>query len=322
MEMRIRTLKRGASDSMPRKKQSSLLQRIWKARNAYLFLLPLFVGLAIFSYYPPVLGIFRSLFQWDGIREGTFVGLNNYRRLFQDKIFLDSVPTMFTIMIPRLIIGMVVPFIMAEMIFFIRSRRVQGWYRVIILLPIVAPGVVATLIWKNIYDPNNGLLTAVLRAIGVMEQGQVIDWLGSMNTVIPSIIFMGFPWIGGTSVLIYMSGLMGISTEVIESTRLDGCSTLRRIWSIDIPSLMGQIRYFLVFGIIAGLQDYGVQVVLTQGGPGYSTFVPGYYMYIQAFTAGNMGYACAIGTTIFVVIAVITAFTFKLLNSNRFTADN
>ena len=306
---------------MTKSKQTSLLHRIWKSRKAYLFLLPLFTGLIIFSYYPPLLGIYRSFFKWDGINTASFVGLANYQKLYSDEIFVNSVPTMLRIMLPKLVIGIVVPLIMAEMIFSVKNKKLKSFYRIAILLPIVAPGTVGTLIWKNIFDPNGGLLTTILRGIGVLEQSQVIDWLGGVDTVIPSIIFMGFPWIGGTSVLIYMSGLMSISSEVIESSRLDGCSTLRRIWAIDLPNILGQIRYFLVFGIIGGLQDYSTQIVLTKGGPGYSTYVPGYYMYMQAFTAGNMGYACAIGTTIFIIIAIITALTFKVMNRAQFKVD-
>lgn len=290
---------------------------MWKCRRAYIFLLPLFIGLCIFSYYPPVLGIYRSFFEWDGVREGTFIGLDNYRKLMSDEIFMNSIPTMLKIMLPKLLIGIVAPLIMAELIFCVRNKKMQSAYRISVLLPIVAPGVVGTLIWKNIFDPNGGLLTTILRALQILEEGQVIDWLGSVKTVIPSIIFMGFPWIGGTSVLIYTSGLMSISGEVIESSRLDGCSTLKRIFKIDLPLISGQIRYFLIFGIIGGLQDYSVQIVLTQGRPGYATYVPGYYMYLQAFTAGNMGYACAVGTMIFVIIAVISALTFKMTHSSE-----
>lgn len=300
-----------------KKYKNGLLKEMWKCRRAYIFLLPLFIGLCIFSYYPPVLGIYRSFFEWDGVREGTFIGLDNYRKLMSDEIFMNSIPTMLKIMLPKLLIGIVAPLIMAELIFCVRNKKMQSAYRISVLLPIVAPGVVGTLIWKNIFDPNGGLLTTILRALQILEEGQVIDWLGSVKTVIPSIIFMGFPWIGGTSVLIYTSGLMSISGEVIESSRLDGCSTLKRIFKIDLPLISGQIRYFLIFGIIGGLQDYSVQIVLTQGRPGYATYVPGYYMYLQAFTAGNMGYACAVGTMIFVIIAVISALTFKMTHSSE-----
>jgi ABC-type sugar transport system permease subunit len=127
---------------------------------------------------------------------------------------------------------------------------------------------------------------------------------------------MGFPWVGGTAVLIYLSGIMNIPNEIREASVLDGAGTLRRIFSIDLPLIKGQIRYFIVFGIISGLQDYSVQIILTEGGPGYTTYVPGYYMFKQAFTSGNMGYACAIGTLLFVLIATLTLITFKSLKTS------
>jgi ABC-type sugar transport system permease subunit len=151
--------------------------------------------------------------------------------------------------------------------------------------------------------------------IGVLGETGVVDWLGDPSFVIFSIIFMGFPWIGGTSVLIYMSGLMNISGEIIESSLLDGANTITRIIRIDIPMIIGQIRYFLIFGIIGGLQDYGVQIVLTKGGPGYSTMVPGYYMFTQAFDAGRMGYASAIGTVMFFVIFIFTMLTYRFVKT-------
>ena len=150
-------------------------------------------------------------------------------------------------------------------------------------MPMVAPGVVGTLIWRFIYDPNNGLMTALMQTLGILKDGQVIDWLGDPNYVIFSIIFMGFPWIGGTSVLIYMSGLMNIPSSLIESSVLDGAGTFTRIFKIDLPMIVGQIRYFVIMGIIGALQSYSTQIILTEGGPGYTTMVPGYYMYTQAF---------------------------------------
>ncbi len=297
-------------------KKRSLLWRIWHARMGYLFILPLMVGLLMFSYYPAFSGIYHSFFDWDSVGNATFIGLDNYIELWQDEVFLTSFGTMAKIQLPKLLIGIFCPLIMAELIFNLTSQKAQYWYRILILLPIVTPGVVSTLMWEYIYDPNNGLMTAVMRALGVLSENGAIDWLGDPQWAIFSVIFMGFPWIGGTSVLIYMSGLMNIPNEVIESSLLDGCSTLRRIISIDLPTIMGQVRYFLIMGIIGALQDYSLQLMLTDGGPGYTTMVPGYYMYIEAFTANRMGYACAIGTSLFLMVFVMTAVTYKYVKSD------
>ncbi len=301
---------------MPMRK---LYAEIWKSRKAYLFLSPLFVGLLVFCYFPPLSGIYHSFFDWDSVGKAEFIGWDNYRELFRDQVFLNSIPTAFLILIPRLLIGIVVPLIMAEMIFSVTKKKMQSIYRILILLPIVAPGVVSLLIWKFIYDPTSGLAIGLMKAFGLAEPDAVIHWLGDPGLVILSIVFMGFPWIGGTSVLIYMAGLMNISTEVIESAQLDGASVWRRIWSIDIPHVMGQIRFFLIFGIISGLQDFGIQIVLTSGGPGYSTYVPGYYMYIEAFTAGRMGYASTIGTVMFAAIFLLSLLAFRMMKSDSNT---
>ena len=288
----------------PHKK--SLLARIWQARIAYLLLAPLLIGLIVTAYFPPISGLYHSLFDWNANGREVFIGLDNFKELFQDPVFLNSIPTLFKLMIPRLLISVIVPLIAAELIFGVRSKRWQYNYRVMVLLPMVAPGLVYTLLWQKIYDPQSGLLSTILRGLGLIGQDQIVNWLGDPKLVIPALIFMGFPWIGGTAVLIYMSGLMNISGEVIEASILDGCTPMQRIRHIDLPLLIGQIKYFLVFGLIGGIQDYNSQLVLTQGGPGYTTYVPGYYMYIKAFGASRMGYASAVGVVMFVVIFGLT----------------
>ena len=211
-------------------------------------------------------------------------------------------------MIPKLLIGIAVPLIVAELIFNLRSEKAKSAYRLWVLIPMVAPGVVVTLIWDYIYDPNFGILTAIWQMVG----GEPVDWLHNSNTVIPAIIFMGFPWIGGTNVLIYISGLNAVSAEARESARLDGAGTFQIIWNIDLPQIAGQMRFFLINGLIGGIQDYSVQFLLTDGGPGYDTMVPGYYMYQAAFQSGRMGFASAIGTFLFVVIMIFTLLSFKI----------
>ena len=293
--------------------KSDLLKRVKKNYYGYLMIAPLFIGLLIFAFYPPVYGIIISLFKSDNDGNVVFCGFENYMYLFKDEIFLKSIPTMFIIMIPKLIISVVVPLIAAEMLYAVRNKKFKEIYRILILLPMLAPGVVGTLIWKTVYDPNEGVMTTIMRLFGIVDKQTAIDWLGDPKLVIFSIIFMGFPWIGGTNVLIYLAGLNSIPNDVIESAKLDGVSTFKRILMIDLPFLLGQVKYFVVFGIIGGLQDYSVQVLLTNGGPGYDTYVPGYYMYHQAFMFNNKYYASAIGVILFVIVMIFTLASSKLL---------
>lgn len=301
------------------------LQKIWKARTAYLFLSPLLIGVICFCYYPPILAIVRSFTGWKiGASNAAYsFSLDNYIRLFRDEVFFDSIWNMFYINIPKLLIGIVVPLIMAEMLFWVKRKKLSAVYRVLVLLPIITPGVISTYIWTYIYR-TDGMLNGILNLFGFESE---ISWLNNAQTVIPAIIFMGFPWIGGTSVLIYMSGLMNIPNEIGEAARLDGAGTMRIIWSLHMPSLVGQIRYFLVFGLIGAFQDYGIQVVLSGSGAvqkdiiNSAIMVPGYYMYRQAFSEGDLGYACSIGTVIFMFVLLITAITFKTFNAKKFELD-
>lgn len=296
----------------------TLWDKIRKNKWAYVFILPLMVGAVGFCYYPAISGIITSLFRWDGTGERIFIGLGNYKELFADKIFLDSIGTMFILLVPRLLIGILMPLVFAELIFNTKSLRAQSFYRVAILLPMVAPGVVGMLIWQNIFEPTTGLYAQLLTALNIVEPGEVIDFLNDPDWVISTIIILGFPWVNGTNILIYMSGMMSISGEVLEASELDGCGTWRRIFAIDLPLLLGQIRYFAVFGFIGLMQDYGIQMILTNGGPGYTTYVPGWYMYRLAFTSGRYGYACSIGTVLFFVIFAVTLVAFKLMHYGPF----
>lgn len=294
------------------------IKRHWR-KNAvgYFMILPLLLGILVFSYYPPISGLRLAFFQKRSNTTEVFVGFDNFKRLFRDDLFLKSIPTMFKIMIPRLIIGVVVPLVMAELIMGIKSKKAQTVFRVLILLPIVAPGIVNTLIWSNILDASsNGILNGLLHALG-MSPDKNINWLGDYDWVIFSIIFMGFPWVGGTSVLIYMSGLMSMSQEMIEASRLDGAGTWRRIFTMDLPHILGQIKYFVVFGVIGGFQDYGTQLVLTHGGPGDATYVPAYYLFNVIQLDDDLGYASAIGVVLFVTIAISAGLLMALFKTDK-----
>ena len=295
---------------------------MWKKRISYLFLLPLMIGVIAFCYYPPILAIIRSFTTWTigSVDEKLDFSLNNYTRLFNDPVFLKSIKTMLYINIPKLIIGIFAPLVMAELIYWVKKKNLQSLYRILVLLPIITPGVIITFIWTYVYKID-GILNGVLSLFGIKSD---ISWLNDERTVIPAIIFMGFPWCGGTSVLIYTSGLMNIPTELIEAARLDGATTWKIITRVHMPAIVGQIRYFLVFGIIGAFQDYGIQVILSSSKlvgkdiTNSAIMVPGYYMYTQAFSGSDLGYACAIGTVLFVVVMIITAITFKTFNAKKF----
>lgn len=158
------------------------------------------------------------------------------------------------------------------------------------------------------FDPSVGVINALLRAIGL---GSVApQWLGDTHIALYSIILAGvssgFPWVAGLNFLIYLAALQNISPEIHDAARLDGAVGWRRMISIDVPLIAGQLRLIITLALIAVTQTFTSVWVLTQGGPGNATMVPGVALYQQGFQFGNFGYASAIGALIFVVMLALT----------------
>jgi ABC-type sugar transport system permease subunit len=294
-----------------------LWQRVWLARSAYLLILPMFLVMIVFVYYPPLSGLYHAFFAWHPTGDSPFVGLDNFRAIFNDPHFGQEVANMLMLLAGGLITGTVPSLIVAELIYAVRNATARYVYRFLFLIPIVVPLVITQLLWTFFYDPNLGPIDSFLRAVGL--GGLARDWLGDFSTALGALIVYNFPWVGGTYVLIWLSGLMNIPNEVVEAAAMDGTTGLRRIWFIDLPLLMGQIRYFLVLGMIAGLGAFQTQYVMTNppGGPGYQTDVPSLEMYLQAFQNDRFGIAAAYGVLLFIVGLLLAVLMVRLTRTSQ-----
>ena len=302
--------------SIPEEREATLWERVYRYRFVYLMLLPTFVLLLTFNYYPSFMGLYRAFFKWDIGLEPEFLGLANFQKLFiKDDVFLKSLRHVSILTSWRVISAVTFPFIVAELIFNLRTHIHKFAYRVLIILPAVVPGIVNLLLWQFIYDGTHGLLNAILEGIGLENLQQ--PWLGSPKTSLYAVTFMGFPWVGGVTVLIYLAGLQGISDEIIDSSLVDGCSGLRRLFSIDIPLILGQFKLIIVLAVIGGLQGWVAVFVMTAGGPGTASMVPGLWMYNNAFLWNKMGYASAIGMFLFVLILSVTILNIKFVRTGE-----
>jgi len=141
-------------------------------------------------------------------------------------------------------------------------------------------------------------------------------WLSTPKTALWSYIFIGFPWASVTSMLIYLAGLQNIPQDVLDASKLDGAGTWRRILTIDLPLIRGQIKLFAVLTIIETFQRYVFIYILTEGGPANATMVPGVYLFLKAFQSYRLGYASAVGLIMFLFILVLTLINNFLLKSD------
>ncbi|MDR3145722.1 MAG: sugar ABC transporter permease [Treponema sp.] len=287
------------------------LKAVWANKFVYLFLLPLLIPVVIFGYLPAVQAFSLSIIS----ERGKFTGLENFVILFTDKVLGKSAVNMLWLLLAGMLTANIPAFIMAELLYGIKSRQTSGLYRFFFIIPMMIPVTVIMLLWRYLMlDPLNGLVNAILIRFGIAPLG----WLGEVKTALPGLMLIGFPWMAGTNLLIYLAGIQNIPESVIESATLDGARILRRIFMIDIPLLVGQFKLLIVLGIINGIQGFQLQYMATSdGGPAYATMVPGLWMYRRAFQFSDFEYGSTIGVAMFLVILFFSYLNIKFIHTDN-----
>lgn len=286
-----------------------VLRRIYANRTVYLFLAPSFLLMLLFSYYPFLSAIQHSFTRWTVGGVSRFVGLNNFIELAGDDIFRTALVNLLLLSAFAIVVNVTAPLFAAELVFNMKSARLQYASRAMLVFPMVVPFIVMVLVWGFIYDAEVGIINQFLSLVGLEELRRA--WLGDQRFALPAMMFIGFPWVGGFSLLIYLAGLQAISSEILDSALIDGVNVVKRFWFIDLPMVLGQVKLILILSVINSLQSFGVQLILTEGGPGFATLVPGLYMYNMAFWYARMGYATTIGFVLFILIFGLTYLNFK-----------
>jgi raffinose/stachyose/melibiose transport system permease protein len=288
----------------------SLLKRIYRARLLYLLMIPSFIFVVMFSYIPALSAFYHSFTHWTGA-ETKWVGLANFEFMLRDRYLNASWGNMIKLTLFSLL-TMIVPLINAVAIFRLRSSRWQYRYRVLFILPAVIPGVVGALLWVNFLS-RGGLVNEVLRAAGL--DALTRPWLGDFDWALYALMFVGFPWPGGTTILFYLAGLMNIPRELIDAVLVDGVNGWQRFRYLELPLVMGQVKLFLVLTVIGHVQGFAGPLIMTRGGPGFATMVPGLHMFYAATQRQQFGYASAIGLVLFLLIFVLTYINLKYVRS-------
>jgi len=282
--------------------------------KAILFILPTIILLVVFAYYPFFAAIYYSFTDWDGITTPEFIWFQNFKTLLTDKDFIKSFIVIIILMISGIIKVLTIPLLVAKMIFEIKNEKLAYSFRVFFVVPMVVPGVVGLLIWSSFFSGEGGLITQFLEVIGLDSLKH--SWLGDVQTALGSLIFMGFPWVNAFAMLIFLSGYMNISNDIIDAAKVDGASGWKRFFFIELPLLRGQIKLMVVLTIIGTLQEFQTQMILTDGGPGTSTLVPGLHMYHFAFKYQQLGYASAMAVVLFFLMLGLTYINMKYIRSS------
>lgn len=283
-----------------------IAHRLNQSKRSYLYLLPTFALLLLFSYYPIVWG-FSLAFQnyVPGIR-ADFVGLDNFISVLKDEQFWSGTVNMLIFLVTDLFKAVLPPFIIAEVIHSVNSKKSQYAARLIMFLPGILPGVAATLLWQDGIFGTEGAVSQLFGALGVERLSQM-NWLGNDATAKWALVFFGFPWVG--QYLIYYGALRGIPESIYEAAELDGFSWFGRLFRIDIPMIAAQIKYIFVTTFISSIQNFS-RVFLTTNGA-FDTNIPALELYKNITTHQNYGVASAMGIILFILIFGATLYQMR-----------
>jgi len=268
---------------------------------------------------PFVWAFAKSFYEFEIGSPPHFVGVGNYTEYFRDVTFAESFGNMLLLTTWAVLVVIVVPLTVAKLIFSLSSERASYIYRVLFLIPIVVPAVATQLIWQGLIYSDIGVVNEAARTVarlaGMHPESFTHGWLNDPRTVLWAIAFVGFPFCGGINILIYYAGLTSIPESVHEAAILDGATGFKKFILVDIPLVMSQIKLLVMLTIIGGVQAFEGILILTRGGPGFRSMVPGLWMYFNAFSFQRFGYACAIGVVLFIVIMTLTIINLKYFRS-------
>lgn len=272
----------------------------------YLFVLPAVVFLGLTSFLPILQAIYLSFTDYDFIGNPSFIGWQNYDKLWRDRVFWQTLGNTLTYLIfavPSLVI-----FSLALAILVNQKIRTINFFRAIYYFPVVVSVVVAGIAWKWVYA-QNGILNYFLSIVS--SQNITIPWLTDPRTAIFAVISVVI-WRGvGYYMVIYLAGLQSIPQDLYEAAAIDGSDGWQKHFDITIPLMRPYIILVSVISSISAMKIFEEVYIMSQGGPANATKTIVYHLYDKGFTSLEMGYASAIGVFLFLVIFIISITTFK-----------
>lgn len=262
-----------------------------------LFILPAIVGTFIFIVIPTIASFALSFADWDLLNEIKYVGLQNYYEIFTDKVFVKILINTFVYSISVTAFGVIIPLVLACIL----NSKIwfKDFYKTAYFIPFVTPMIVSAIVWEWIFDPNIGCLNQFLHLH--------INWLYDTNFAMPALIIVSVWKLIGYNMIIFLAGLTGINSELLEASKIDGANAIQTFTKITIPLLSPTIFFVVIITAISSFQVFDLIYLMTQGGPLDSTNVIVYAIYKNAFEYFRIGKASALAYVLFVIIFILTS---------------
>jgi len=299
---------------MNRKSQNTLAKAREREtiRVAALFLIPVFVILTVFIFYPVMETFITSFFKWNGISSSkTFNGISNWKMLIVDKSFWKAFRNNIVLVVFAIIIQIPVSLALATFLNFTGKRGCI--FKIAWFVPMLMSSVAVGFLFTYILATNDGVITSISQTLG----GGKIDLLGNPDLALFAVMgvvsWQSIPFY----MVFFLASFSGISEEVFAAARIDGATRGQYFWQIALPLLKPAVSKASVLALVGSLKYFDLIYVMTNGGPGDATELMATYMYKHSFVKFNMGYGSAVAAGMFLLITIMSLLTMKLTKSKE-----
>lgn len=282
-------------------------KRVRNFLMGYTLLFPSLILFLLFYLYPVLYSLYLSFFEWDLLTPARPVGLENYRELFRSSEFLETLGNTVKFSGGVVILTMTLGLVLA--LFLNNRTKLAAFLRACIFTSYVVSWVAVSLLWIWLLDPQYGLISYLLRLVGLSP----VNWLGDYRIALLSLGLVTVWKIIGYAMVIFLAGLQSINQDFYEATALDGATSWQQFRYITWPLLAPTTVFLLITLTITSFQGFDIVKIMTQGGPVYSTTIYVYYVYEQAFNYFKLGKASAAVTIFFNLILLLTLFQYIFL---------
>ncbi|RPF54274.1 carbohydrate ABC transporter permease [Aquisalibacillus elongatus] len=288
------------------------LKKNWeKYAIIYIFFVPIFIHFLIFQVFPFMFSLVLTFMDWKVIGESEFVGLEHWKRFFEDDLAHRAIwnTVLFSIyyIIPTMALGLILALIINS------GVRFAGFFKGIFFLPVVTSFVIIAGIWGWMFQGTaDGMVNIILGFFGIEPQ----LFLSDSDQALMVLAGLSILKVSGSTMIYYYAGLQSIPNQLYEAARIDGANSLKMFWNITFPLLKPIHFYVAIITTIGSFQIFDSTFLLTGGGPNYSTTTIVYYLYEQGFTSLNLSYAAVLSYILFFIILVISLIQRKYLGKD------
>jgi multiple sugar transport system permease protein len=273
----------------------------------YLMISPYLLFVLVFVVFPVLFCLFLTFHKWNIIAPMQFAGMDNYSRLFQDRLFWKAIGNTLKFLLLHIPLQLIVSLSLAWLLN--HKIRAVSFFRASFFMPVIVSGVVVTILWQQLLGYDTGLINKLLMSIGLNKVG----WLVDPDMAIYSIAVMATWKNVGLYVILFLVGLQTVPPQYYEASELDGASRWQQFYHITLPMINPTIFMVVILSTIGGFSLFIEPYIMTGGGPLNTTLSAVLYIYKQAFQYYNMGYSATLGFFYAIMIMTVVVLQKKFI---------